>query len=177
MYMTPKRTNGDDAGKIGRKEVHGGYSADLLKQKGESSDWEDVIRSLDLTNHQREAAIIIIRFVAEKGEPNEYNALSIHANRREWWPTRFVTRRQMREATADVQKLGICSARYGWYMVHWLIRNGWLDSVDSNVPGFRAKGYTLSRRIGQYHLHALTAIPKLWALGGKKSGRTKRGAS
>lgn len=125
--------------------------------------------------HHREAertTIAILQHIAENGELMESRPLSVHARSARFWPSKLIPRRAMRDLATTLQQQGVCSYRYTWYMVRWLIRSGWLDEVERE-RGRRAKAYAFSDRILRYHAHAVSCIPKLWEQGAKAKRTSK----
>jgi hypothetical protein len=142
-------------------EVSGGYYADEVSQK---SPWTQAIACYDLTPKQKLTATEIIGHLIKNGEILESRQLSSHAKSGDFWPSAIVSRLEMRRLAEDLAKRGVCSYRYTWYMVHWLIRAGWLDEDKESVRGRKIRGYVLSDRVLRYHAHMMTCVSRAYEI-------------
>jgi hypothetical protein len=137
----------------------GGWHADLLHMRCE---WRDIIRSIDLTEKQKQAAILVLEFVQSHGQDDKSRTLSHDQRSAKWWPCKFVSIHQLKKHFQDVAKKGELSYRYLWYAVDWLILSGWLDEGKRVERGHAVRGYWFSDRVLKYVKHCESAIPTLW---------------
>jgi hypothetical protein len=140
------------------EKMRGGWFPEQLTQK---SPWTHVILSLDLTEKQKRSAIAILEFVAREGKPIPHKALSVHARSSKTWVSQFVSRREMKTFITALARKGVCSYRYAWYLVAWLIRMGWLDGDKDATRTRKTRGYSSDRAI-RYAAHLESVGPKLW---------------
>jgi hypothetical protein len=141
------------------EKVRGGWFPEQLTQK---SPWTHVILSLDLTEKQKRGTIAILEFVAREGKRIPHKILSVHGRSSKTWISQFVSRGEMKIFIRGLARKGVCSYRYAWYLVSWLVRVGWLDNDQDIKCGRKTRGYSFSDRAVRYAAHVASVASKLW---------------
>jgi hypothetical protein len=137
----------------------GGWQADALRMRG---GWQAVIRSLNLTEKQEQAAISILEFIQTRGETDESRTLSHDQRSSKWWSCKFVTVYQLKKHFQEVTQKSEISYRYLWYAVDWLVMTGWLDERRRIEKNRAVRGYWFSDRVLRYAKRCEPEIPTLW---------------
>lgn len=154
--VSPRFLNGTKA----YDAFSGGWFAGHLHQR---EDWKDLIRSLDLTEKQKQAAIAVLGVLCTVGQRDASASLSHDERSAKWWPSRFISAHKLKESFTAISRKEHLSCRYLWYAVAWLIRNGWLEEGRMIAKGKVAvRGYRLSGQVLRYIKRAESAIVKLW---------------
>jgi len=118
-----------------------------------------VVEALDLTPMQKRGLIEILTFMKNGEIEKGGRSLSRHERSGKSWPTRWRSRHEMHQFLEDLQRKNLVSARYGWHIMAWLKRNGWIQD-QTRVKGSRTvQGYALSLR-ALYRM--MRSVEKFW---------------
>lgn len=141
------------------ERIRGGWYHEQLSQK---SPWFQIFHALDMKEKQKKSIIAILELMALRGQEHSSHQLASHGSSKKSWSSTFVSRREMRELAAELDEKGTCSYRYCWYLIQWLIRNGWIEEDTAIRRGCRLRGYSFSDRAFQFAAHLYSCIPKIW---------------
>lgn len=141
-------------------KVVGGWTAEELSQK--AVGWESVIRSLHLKPTQEKTAIAVLNRFVTHGVQHGDRSLSSHDSSHRKWTSTFLTRKEMRRLCEYLDEQEVCDDRYFWYIVEWLVRNGWLKKADAMIDGHRNMGWAFDHLCYRWVTNAQTRIPQLW---------------